>query len=71
MTLTNLDLPFLGEDCQTEIKLMAQPTSQCSWKNNIPLQNRQSSKTEKKNNLGYQLEVQARQQSVLHQTLHS
>ena len=50
MTLTNLDLPFLGEDCQAEIKLMAQPTSQCSWKNNLPLQNRHRSKTEKKNN---------------------
>ena len=37
MTLTNLDLPFLGVDGQTEIKLMAQQTPQCSWKNNIPL----------------------------------
>ena len=40
MTLIKLDLP----------KLMAQQTSQCSWKNNIPLQNGHSSKTEKKNN---------------------
>ena len=50
MTLTNLDLPFLGTDGQTKMKLMAQQTPQCSWKNNIQLQNRHRSKTEKKNN---------------------
>ena len=50
MTLTNLDLPFLGVDGQTEIKHMAQQTPQCSWKNNITLQKRHHSKTEKKNN---------------------
>ena len=59
MTLANLDLPFLGSDGKTEIELMAQHTSQCSWKNNIPLQNRYSRKTEKKNNFNPLLRAQA------------